>query len=348
MEKIYRAMQELSALEMSFVLATVISRNGSAPRSTGAKMLVRSDQSIVGTVGGGILEAQVQSLAAQMFVEQAAVIRSFEFSGKDAATMDAICGGNVEVLIEWVDGRDSTTRQIINSLSDALENRRKSWLVTMMPNLTKTTTHILIAVDASLIGELPHGLTLESIQQTREVESPMIGSRRVVIEPVSIAGTAFIFGAGHVSQSLAEFVKAVGFWTVVLDDRPEFANKERFPNSDEIIVLDSYANLLEKISIDQNSFIVIVTRGHLNDRTVLAQVLKTNAGYIGMIGSRRKCELLYQELIKEGFAREDFARVHAPIGISISAETPEEIGISIVAEMIQTRALNTARQLEIK
>lgn len=159
-----------------------------------------------------------------------------------------------------------------------------------------------------------------------------------MIEPIDTAGSVFIFGAGHVSRSLAGFTKTVGFYTVVLDDRAEFANRERFPDSDEVLVLESFTDCLAALPIDESSFIVIVTRGHVNDLVVLAQALKTRAGYIGMIGSRRKCEMIFQELRRSGYGEADLRRVNAPIGLPIRAETPEEIGISITAEMIAARA----------
>ena len=128
------------------------------------------------------------------------------------------------------------------------------------------------------------------------------------------------------------------FYTVVLDDREEFANRQRFTDSDEIVVLKSFEDAFVGRVFDTNSYIVIVTRGHSHDKTVLAQALKTNAEYIGMIGSRRKRDIIYQKLLADKFSQTDIDRVHSPIGLNIRAETPEEIAISIVAELIQSRA----------
>lgn len=338
MKPIIQAMDALCEQDLPFALATVISRHGSAPRSIGAKMLVRQDGGIAGTVGGGTLEAQVIQLAMRMIEERRAVTASFQFSGKDAATMDAICGGQVEVLVEWVDPRDRETVEIIRHLQSAISRHQKAWLVTIYHEESNSTSHALVEADGTILGALPDGTPAETITEARLPYHNQVGRHQVIIEPVNIAGTAYLFGAGHVSRSLAQFVKAVGFWTVILDDRKEYANDERFPEADEVIVLDSFSDVLGRISIDSNSFIVIVTRGHLNDLTVLAQVLKSNAGYIGMIGSRRKCELIFQELRNRGYEETEIRRVHAPIGLPINAETPEEIGISVVAEMIQARA----------
>ena len=191
---------------------------------------------------------------------------------------------------------------------------------------------------ATILGSLPSGLTLEEVLNTFEPGLITIADQRWMVEPLETGGTVFIFGAGHVGRSLASFTRAVGFWTVVLDDRPEYANLQNIPSADEVILLGSFDDAFTNLQIDSDSFIVIVTRGHLNDRIVLAQALRTPAGYIGMIGSRRKCALIYDEIRKEGFKDADIQRVHAPIGLPIRAETPEEIGISITAEMIQVRA----------
>ncbi len=162
--------------------------------------------------------------------------------------------------------------------------------------------------------------------------------KEYLVESLCHAGTVYIFGAGHVSQQLAPLATLVGFSTVVLDDRQEFANRERFPNVAEVIVLDSFQRALEGLEINADSYLVLVTRGHAHDHTVLRQALKTKAGYIGMIGSRRKRDAVYAAMAKEGFVQQDFDRVFSPIGLAIMAETPEEIAVSIVAELIQVRA----------
>jgi xanthine dehydrogenase accessory factor len=140
-----------------------------------------------------------------------------------------------------------------------------------------------------------------------------------------------------VSQRIAPLCETVGFRTVVLDDRPEYASCERFPQPTELVVLKVFDPLPE-LPVDEDSYLVIVTRGHLHDRTVLEQALRTKAGYIGMIGSKRKRDAVYQALLEQGYRREDLARVCSPIGVEILAETPEEIAVSIVGEMIKVRA----------
>ena len=158
------------------------------------------------------------------------------------------------------------------------------------------------------------------------------------VEPTFVPGTVFLFGAGHVSQQVADLAARVNFRTVVLDDREEFANPQRFPKADQIVVPSSFEQAFAGLEIDSDSYVVIVTRGHLHDKTVLERALRTKAGYIGMIGSRRKRDMLYQALLSEGFTREDIDRVCCPIGLNIGGDTPEEIAVSIVAQLIKVRS----------
>ena len=164
----------------------------------------------------------------------------------------------------------------------------------------------------------------------------------IYVQPVGASGTAYVFGAGHCGKSLVPLLSMVGFRTVIVDDRTDFANPERFPDADSVLVPDSFEDALQGLPIDKQSYLVIMTRGHVFDRAVLAQALRTEAGYIGMIGSKKKIAQTYEALREKGFTDEDLGRVRAPIGISIGAETPEEIAVSIAAEIIQIRRGRTA------
>jgi xanthine dehydrogenase accessory factor len=342
MKQLIQEMTKLHQTGQSFVLATVVTNNGSVPRGAGAKMLVRPDGSTAGTVGGGILEAKVEELAREILKTHECTVREFQFTGKDAATMDAICGGQVEVLIEWLDCADPATGALLADLGASISTHRKGWLVTALPDgPVDGSRHSLVHLHGEITGELPAGLDEESVVSSSRPSLIETAGQRAMIEPLDPSGTVYIFGAGHVSRSLAVCTRSVGFWTVVLDDRPEYVTPERFPSADELIVLDSFDGVMDKVDIDKDSYLVIVTRGHLNDRHVLAQALKTPAGYIGMIGSRRKTMLIYEQLLKDGFTQQDIDRVKAPIGLEIAAETPEEIAISITAELIQVRAKAT-------
>ncbi|GBF35218.1 xanthine and CO dehydrogenases maturation factor [Desulfocucumis palustris] len=322
----------------SFSLATILSQSGSSPRTAGTKMIVRSDGSILGTIGGGLLEAQVMRLASDVLQSPRAVTRVFNLTGKDAGQMDMICGGRLEVLVDYLDASDVSTVDAYNAMELAVDNRERTMLVTPIPAAEEDASYgkpCLVKGDGILPGGLP-----ELISQSggRRPEVVTAGEKRFLVEPACDLGTVYIFGAGHVSQKIAPLATLVDFRTVVLDDRGEFANRERFPTADRVMVLDTFERALEGLEIDRDSYLVIVTRGHAHDKTVLGQALKTNAGYIGMIGSRRKRDAIYKALSAEGFARDEFARVYCPIGLEIEAETPEEIAVSVMAELIKVRA----------
>jgi xanthine dehydrogenase accessory factor len=191
------------------------------------------------------------------------------------------------------------------------------------------------------LGSALYQLTPEFLKaREAAVFSLSLGNERMVelfAEPVRARCRLFIFGAGHVSRQIAPLAGIVGFDIFVIDDRELFADKRYFPEGTVVSCL-AYRDVMGGIRPDRSSFIVIVTRGHLGDETVLAQALETEACYIGMIGSTRKRDAIFMRLREKGFSEEDLARVHCPIGIEIGAETPHEIAVSIVAELIRVRA----------
>ena len=159
----------------------------------------------------------------------------------------------------------------------------------------------------------------------------------VFLEPIKPLPTLIIFGGGHISFFLARIGKTVDFHVTIIDDRPEFANAERFPEADETIAED-IASITKRLVINASSYIVIVTRGHQKDTQVLQWAVTTPSAYIGMIGSERKIHMAFEFMKTKGITQEQLDLVHAPIGLSIGAETPEEIAVSIVAELIHERA----------
>jgi xanthine dehydrogenase accessory factor len=180
----------------------------------------------------------------------------------------------------------------------------------------------------------------QKIDLGRVPESSLVqtAGEKIYVSALDVKGTVYIFGAGHVSQKLALITGMVGFRTVIVDDRAEFASTARFPSADQVMVVPDYDHLFEKIKLDAESYLVIVTRGHLYDKTVLAQAVKQEVIYTGMIGSKRKKEAVFKALLEEGITSDQLERVHSPIGLSIGAESPEEIAVSIVAELIKTRS----------
>jgi len=351
MKKLYEAIVDLLNQNESFAIATLFDKTGSAPRSDGAKMVVRADGSIYGTIGGGRLEAAAISLAKNAIADLKSVIQVFDLTSKDAAASDMICGGKGEILVDFIDASDKENHQIYKSVLDVINKREKGWLVTILENKPASADGInrqqcLVRQDKTLTGHVncPPDLLENLINGPAKVtlHSEVYDTQRFLVEPLRVGGTVIIFGAGHVSQKIAPLSEGVGFRTVVLDDRPEYANRERFPIPIDVRVIDDFTKLPD-LELDEDSYLVIVTRGHLFDKDVLAQVIRSGAAYTGMIGSRTKRDLIYKELMERGFLEDELRQVHCPIGTAILAESPEELGISIVGEMIKVRA-ERARQ----
>jgi xanthine dehydrogenase accessory factor len=170
------------------------------------------------------------------------------------------------------------------------------------------------------------------------------GEARVFIEVLQIKPTLLIAGAGHVGQPLAEFAHLLGFRTIVADDRAEFASEARFSHADELVVTPLH-ELTRKVTITPRTFVVIVTRGHEQDEAVLRQVVSSPAAYVGMIGSRRKVRTVFERLLADGVPKESLARVYAPIGLRTGGQTPAEIAVSILAEIVSVQHGGTGEPL---
>jgi xanthine dehydrogenase accessory factor len=162
------------------------------------------------------------------------------------------------------------------------------------------------------------------------------GEMKVFIDILQPKEEVLIFGAGHIAACVSKLAKTVGFKVTIIDDRKEFANQDRFPEADEIVAEET-EKALNHLKINPSTYIIVLTRGHLKDEEVLGSVIKSNAAYIGMIGSRKKNATVFQHLEEQGISQDELVKVLAPIGIDIKAQTPEEIAVSIVAEIIQVR-----------
>jgi len=349
MKKLYEAMVGLLRQNESFAVATIFDKSGSAPRSEGAKMVVRADGSIIGTIGGGSLEAGAIDLAKEAISTRKTVIQSFDLTSRDAAASDMICGGSGSILVDFIDTHDANNLKIYTEATKIATYGGKGWLITILGKATGTIgisrEQCLVKPDGTLIGNVtcdPYLLEKLILGPAKiTLHSEAFNEYRFLVEPLREAGTVYLFGAGHVSQKMAPLSESVGFKTVVIDDRADYANRERFPEPIEIRVIDSFKELPE-LDIDENSYLVIVTRGHLYDRHVLEQVLRSKAAYVGMIGSRNKRDMVYKEIISHGFTKEELESVFAPIGTNIGAETPEELAISIVGELVKIRSNKNA------
>jgi len=353
MDEIYKAIERVFDDGRSAVLATIIRQAGPSPRGTGAKCLVKDDGSFVGTVGGGILEARTLDQARAVFETRLPARLHFSLNGTDVAETDMLCGGQVEGFLEPVAASDPACVSLFQGVGEDLRKGQRGLLITLI--VPERWQHgdkpkLFLRKNGEIFGSLPGAQAIETAV-SQELKR-LMGERHlsifemtddagrgveVLLEPVAAKSLLFVFGAGHVSMQIVPLAARVGFQVVVIDDRGVFADPRRFPEAAEVRCIP-FEGVMERLTVDGASFVVIVTRGHMGDKAVLAQALKTEVRYIGMIGSRKKRDLIYQALLAEGFTQQDLDRVHSPIGIEIGAETPAEIAVSIVAELIQVRA----------
>jgi len=330
----------------SAVLARIIRHKGSAPRGTGTRCLILEDGSIVGTIGGGRMEYLVLQKARKVLREKTSEILKLALYGKDVAETEMLCGGAVDIYLEPLFAGNPETRHVFSQLARMHREGSRGVLVTRIveggSGMT-TGCRALFQEDATVAGRI-EGLDSDALQETMSPDAPRLletEKSSLFIEPVQPPEVLFLFGAGHISLFVSPMADLAGFRVVLMDDRKEFANPERFPEAAEIRVAP-FSDTVKGITVTPDSYIAIITRGHIHDQTVLREVIHTRAKYIGMIGSRRKRDTIYAALEKEGVSKETLARVHCPIGIRINAHTPEEIAVSIVAELISVR--NTGKK----
>jgi xanthine dehydrogenase accessory factor len=349
MEDIYYEIAKVLEKKEKMALATLITRVGSAPRAVGAKYLIVGDGATVGSIGGGCVEAEVWQEAQKVIEKGERRVLHFDLTSEQLAEGGLICGGNVDIFLEPLQEEFFTIYQ------EAARIRQKggaailATLISVDGAFTKEEgSKVLMKISGEKVGFLLGGVELENkilregetLLKEKKPKVIVLNSENrkveVLLEPIFSEPTVYIFGGGHVSEQLSPLAKKVHFKVVVIDDREMFANRTRFPEADEVIVSE-FEKCFNQLLIDDTSYVVIVTRGHLYDGFVLKQAVKTKARYIGMIGSKKKIRTLYQNLMEEGIAKDTLARVYAPIGIDINSETPEEIAVSIVAELIKVR-----------
>lgn len=359
MHDIWKAAIEHFNRRQDFAIATILAVNGSSPRHAGTRLLVNETGALVGTIGGGLFEARVCENALDALRSGHSIRIFFKFKGTDVlSSSDMLCGGDADVLIERISAADQMQEMIFRTVWDIVSGRSSGYLFTRVdiPIGGKSQTplpRLLLRHDGVKIGGFEQDdLAIQAAPPVRLMRSAQLvplpnNESLVYIEWLRPVCTAYIFGAGHVGVCVAQLASFADFRVVVIDDRAEYANADRFPQADEIKVLDSFHNAFADTDVDDHGYVVIMTRGHTHDRTVLAQALRTSAGYIGMIGSRRKTKLIFDGLIEEGFTPSDLSRVYAPIGLDIGGETPQEIAVSVVAEMISVRNGKPKKKIKV-
>jgi xanthine dehydrogenase accessory factor len=323
----------------SCVLATLVDARGSTPQKAGAALVLRSDGSTVGTLGGGCIEAEAVDAALEVRRTGAPRLLDFELTEDIAVDYGLACGGSERIMLVRL-GSDEATRAAISDLQQAVA----AWLACAVA-LPLEGPHAGSFVP--ITGQAPTGApwleepALESIRDLigQPHSRPTVFSvdgDEIYVEPLGATAEIIIVGAGHVGRAVATAAKFLSYRTVVIDDRSDFANAERFPDAD-VVVADDIERALDAYEASPAAAIVIVTRGHKYDYQALSAALRSRAFYVGLMGSRRKVALIFRQLIQDGVPAERLRDVRAPIGLNIGAMSPEEIAISIMAEITGER-----------
>ena len=336
--------------DQRLMLATIISSTGSTPVPPGAKMLVGEGGALpLGTVGGGCIEAEVQEASKQLLATGGrCLIRRFTLT-EDHLESGMLCGGSLDILIEMLTKQDAR-------LYTALVSRRETGsdlaVVAVIGDGPIIRGKFLISASLQPSGKDEDDMTAlqevatelpalfrktvsDAIDRQTVTRLPFSGGE-FIVEPVVGLRDLFIFGGGHVSRYLSRSAAMAGFRITVIDDRPEYANSDRFPEAHRAVAL-GFDAAWDRLVVRPSTSIVIVTRGHKFDEWVLERAVQTPARYIGMIGSKHKVVATFGELVSRGMSPEVLRKVHAPIGLDIGALTAEEIAISITAELIAAR-----------
>ena len=338
-------------------VATIVHTRGSSPREVGARMLVRPDGATDGTVGGGCGEAEVWRAALEVIEDEQPRMVVVDLTNEIAMSSDGVCGGILDIFVEpWhKNGTD-----IAGGVLDAVSNRQAAVTATVVSRsrgLPVTLGEKVLVIggkvhsagfrwaglQARVVADVPEVIA-SGASQTRTYkfeaqDEPSVaaaGQVGVYFDVALPKPTLVIVGAGHVAQPIAQVGRLLDFDVVVIDDRPSFANEERFPDASRIIV-DDFSAALDQVDITPTTSVVLVTRAHTHDVHALRKIVRKPAGYIGMIGSRRRVYAVFKLLRDEGVPLDELLRVHAPIGLDIKTETPGEIAISVGAELLKVR-----------
>jgi xanthine dehydrogenase accessory factor len=342
MEDIYGRLLEIMDQGQGAALATIVATKGSVPREVGAQMLVYPAGQNLGTVGGGCGEAEAINQALDTIRSGQPRLVEADLTEDISMKSQGICGG---IMYIWVETWTPEHRPLLVALAAARSANCPAGIATVIaasnPLLVgrKTLAGAADALGSLGLGAGESGIIAQAQQAAADGVSRLLtqGDLQVFVQAPEHKPTVLIVGAGHVAVPVAQIASLCDFRVAVLDDRPSFANRERFPQA-ESVILGDYQQELRRFPIDAHTYIVLITRGHQHDVPCLIEVVDSPAAYIGMIGSKRRVAGVFQLLETEyGIAKQKLGRVHSPIGLSIGAETPAEIAVSILAEIIQVR-----------
>lgn len=338
MKELFATARKSMEEKQDLVFVTTISSSGSSPRGAGSKMLVLENGTSYGTIGGGNVEYVSIQHAREVLKQKQSCTRGFALHPDQVADLGMICGGDVVIFFQYISWENQDFYDLCTRILKSWDKNENTWLIF---DITEET------VWKAGLYEEQEGLTGLGISdpspllQTKAVQKVLDG-RKYYCEPLVQKGRVYIFGGGHVAQALVPVLARLEFRCVVFDDREAFSNPQVFPEAEQCILGD-FNRISDYLSIQPQDYVCIMSRGHQYDYLIQKQILTTPAYYIGVMGSRKKKEVIRQKLLADGFFPEDISRITTPIGLDILAETPEEIAVSIAGQLIAERAKAATR-----
>jgi xanthine dehydrogenase accessory factor len=345
MKAVYDEAANLARQNREFVLATVVNTKGSTPQKPGAVLLVRGDGSTVGTLGGGCVEGDIWFAAKEALRERTGPLFKNYYLNEDIAARDGlVCGGTMYFYIEPF-AQSSDVSDLACEIDAAFEGGPSLAVATVVNGKTlETGARMVVREGGAVEGTLGDAKADAQALEEAAAVTPMGKASHVRAEAgdeLFIAGytspaTVVLVGGGHVNLQVAKIAQHLGFRIMVTDDRPEFANRERFPMAEATSVA-SYDKGLEAFHITPNTAIIVGSRGHHFDDLALEAAVRTSASYVGLLGSKRKTIMIYEALMKRGIAVERLKQVHSPMGLDLGGRSPEEIALSVMSEIVAFR-----------
>jgi len=358
MREIYTRMAQLEREGRPYAVCTVVRTIGSTPQVVGAKMIVDDLGRITGTLGGGCVEGDAFAEAREVLGSGTASLREYELTEELAWDTGLVCGGTMWIAIEPGDRALRVgDRELLGDLLAASTGGRPVALATLLRKTGRDfepAGKLFVETDGRSGGTLgetslddrARAAASEALKQGTARVVPLGDDAELLIEPVLAKPRLVVVGGGHVGLALARMASQLDYEVTVVEDRAEFAARERFPEGVEVM----HADMVEALStmpIGWNTFIVVATRGHKLDSHCLRAAVKTPARYVGLLGSKRKTILIERMLRDEGVPEDRIRAVRAPVGLDLGGRTPAEIALSILAELSAERYGGSGRPLHL-
>lgn len=350
MKNVYLQLLDQQFNNNTLVLATVTSTTGSTPQKPGTSALFGKKGLISGTIGGGIVEGKVQEIASGAVLTKESGHYHFNLANDISAIDEAICGGRISILL---DANIQNSIPVFELIKQSIACRIPGVLITMVTGVKENKIHIkrywmsesykpqlpiqfMNLIEPTIISLLSasNSLDYKDLELSIPGEEP---SHLFFLEPIFPLAKLVIAGAGHIGKTLAHLGRILNFEVTVIDDRPEYANSENIPDAD-LIIVKNIGEAMQELNKRDDTYVVILTRGHKDDASALKPCIGSGLAYTGMIGSKNKIMAMRTNFIENGWSTsEQWADIHAPVGLNIKSQTVEEIAVSIAAQLIQVR-----------